>query len=170
MKPRKIKRFWLLGLVTMLLVIVGVALSILWPRLFPSSGVSDLYRRYEHNDHIRATEIHDFHINDTLAVETVLLQAATDSSWCALMVDFGASEEFIDFYKSNKEFFVGEGNNAISLYYVDRNNLRKRVPNSDPDSWPVILSHRKRTLCIFMTENSHIKEIIELSEIKKLKQ
>jgi hypothetical protein len=170
MKPRKIKRFWLLGLVTMLLVIVGVALSILWPRLFPSSEVSDLYRRYEHNDHIRATEIHDFRINDTLAVETVLLQAATDSAWCALLLDFGTPEELIEMYKTDKDFFVREDANAITLFYIDKVDIKKFLPSTNPDSRLVIASHWNRTLCIFMTEKNNIKETIELFEIKKLKK
>lgn len=169
MKPRKIKCFWLLGLVTMLLVIVGVALSILWPRLFPSSEVSDLYRRYEHNDHIRATEIHDFHINDTLAVETVLLQATTDSAWCALLLDFGASEDLIDMYKTDKESLVGENISSFFKFNIDKNNIKKSLPKSNPDSRRVIGSHAKRSLCIFMTDKKAEQENISLNELKKLK-
>ena len=89
MKPKKIKLFWALGLTATLLASATVALSILWPRLFPSLYVSDLYRRYENNEYIRATEIHNFRVNDTLAVETLLLEASTDSAWCALLLDFG---------------------------------------------------------------------------------
>ena len=155
--------------VAVCLVVAALVLVVKYhPRTVPIEECSQIYRDYADNPHIAVAFIKDFPVNDTLRVDVTTLQATTDSAWCALMADFGASEEFIDFYKSNKEFFVGEGNNAISLYYVNRNNLRQRVPNNDPDSWPVILSHRKRTLCIFMTENSHIKEIIELSEIKKL--
>ena len=50
MKPKKIKLFWALGLTATLVASATVALSILWPRLFPSLYVSDLYRRYEHNE------------------------------------------------------------------------------------------------------------------------
>ena len=34
-----------------LLAVTAVVLWRGWPHLFPSSEVSDLYRRYEHNDH-----------------------------------------------------------------------------------------------------------------------
>ena len=55
MKPKKIKLFWAVGLTVILLASATAALSMLWPRLLPSFYVSDLYRRYELNDYIRAT-------------------------------------------------------------------------------------------------------------------
>ena len=78
MKPKKIKLFWTLGLTATLVASATVALSILWPRLFPSLYVSDLYRRYENNEYIRATEIHNFRVNDTLAVETLRYAEGND--------------------------------------------------------------------------------------------
>ena len=151
-----------------LLAVTAVVLWRGWPRLFPSSEVSDLYRRYEHNDHIRATEIHDFRINDTLAVETVLLQAATDSAWCALLLDFGMPEEFIELYKSNKESFVGDALSSIVAFSIDKNNPQKHLPKDDPDSRLLVGSHAKKTLCIFMTDEKKDKESILLTETNKL--
>lgn len=153
-----------------LLAVTAVVLWRGWPHLFPSSEVSDLYRRYEHNNYIRATEIHDFQINDTLAVETVLLQASSDSAWCALLLDFGTPEELIEMYKTDKDFFVREDANAITLFYIDNVDIKKFLPSTNPDSRLVIASHRNRTLCIFMTEKNNIKETIELFEIKKIKK
>ena len=86
-------------LITLLLAVAAVATVVLWrawPHLFPSSDTTDLYRRYEHNDYIRATEIHNFHVNDTLSVDALLLEATTDSAWCALMVDYGIPEEMVE--------------------------------------------------------------------------
>lgn len=169
MKPKKIKLFWTLGLTATLLASATVALSILWPRLFPSLYVSDLYRRYEHNEYIRATEIHNFRVNDTLAVETLLLEASTDSAWCALLLDFGMPEEMIEMYKSNKEFFMSDGANSIIMLYRDKNNQKKILPSEDPDSRLVLASFSKQSMCVFLAEDNNKKEIIELSEIIKLK-
>ena len=169
MKPKKIKLFWTLGLTATLLASATVALSILWPRLFPSLYVSDLYRRYEHNEYIRATEIHNFPVNDTLAVETLLLEASTDSAWCALLLDFGMPEEMIEMYKSNKEFFMSDGANSIIMLYRDKNNQKKILPSEDPDSRLVLASFSKQSMCVFLAEDNNKKEIIELSEIIKLK-
>ena len=169
MKPKKIKLFWALGLTATLLASATVALSILWPRLFPSLYVSDLYRRYEHNEYIRATEIHNFPVNDTLAVETLLLEASTDSAWCALLLDFGMPEEMIEMYKSNKEFFMSDGANSIIMLYRDKNNQKKFLPSEDPDSRLVLASFSKQSMCVFLAEDNNKKEIIELSETIKLK-
>ena len=170
MKPKKIKLFWTVGLLVTLLASAAVSLSILWPRLFPSLYVSDLYRRYEHNDYIRATEIHNFHVNDTLSVDALLLEATTDSAWCELLEDFGTPEEMIELYLSNKDFFVGEGRNSILKFFRDKNDIRKFAPLTAPESRVVIASHSKKSLCIFMTENENQKEAICLNEVQKLKK
>ena len=169
MKPKKIKLFWALGLTATLVASATVALSILWPRLFPSLYVSDLYRRYENNEYIRATEIHNFRVNDTLAVDALLLDASTDSAWCALLLDFGMPEEMIEMYKSNKEFFMSDGANSIIMLYRDKNNQKKFLPSEDPDSRLVLASFSKQSMCVFLAEDNNKKEIIELSEIIKLK-
>ena len=159
-------------LITLTLSLLAVATVVLWrgwPRLFPSSEVSDLYRRYEHNDHIRATEIHDFQVNDTLAVATVLLQATTDSAWYALLTDFGMPEELIDFYKSDRDFLERDNANSILYFYVEKNNPQKRTLQTNPNSMFVVGSLIKKTICIFMTDDKTTKKIASFNEIKKLK-
>ena len=169
MKPKKIKLFWALGLTATLVASATVALSIFWPRLFPSLYVSDLYRRYENNEYIRATEIHNFPVNDTLAVETLLLEASTDSAWCALLLDFGMPEEMIEMYKSNKEFYVGEGRSSIIRIFINKYNPKERVPVADTNGWLTIGSFEKKSLSVFLTGEYSVKEIINKKEIKKLK-
>jgi hypothetical protein len=155
--------------VTLLLLSAAMALPTLWPRLFPSHYVSDLYRRYEHNPHIHTTEIHNFHVNDTLSVDALLLQADTDSAWCALLFDFGMPQELIELYNSDKSLFIGEDVNTITKTYIDKNNPKKHLTKVNTDSRLLIMSHAKKTISIFMTEEKNVKEKISLSEIKKLK-
>ena len=159
----------LIILLLSLLAVIAVVLWRGWPHLFPSSDVSDLYRRYEHNEYIRATEIHNFRVNDTLAVETLLLEASTDSAWCALLLDFGMPEEMIEMYKSKKEFYVGGGRNSITLLYIDNNIPPKRVPRTNPDSRLVICSHDSKSLCIFLTDEKEHDQLIKFIKIKQLK-
>ncbi|MBP5547179.1 MAG: hypothetical protein J6X59_07900 [Bacteroidales bacterium] len=167
MKPRYIKQLWLLWAVVVLLLAVGAALLPLWPRLFHSE-VSDLYRHYEHNPHIRATELHDFPVNDTLAVDVLLLEASSDSAWCALLSDFGMPKDLIDDYLANKEAFVSEKRNSLIKVTVNKNNIKQRLPIPDPDSRLTIGSYAKRSLCIFMTEDLNIKETICSTKVKHL--
>lgn len=154
--------------VTLLLLSAAMALPTLWPRLFPSHYVSDLYRRYEHNPHIHTTEIHNFHVNDTLSVDALLFQADTDSAWYTLLADFGSPEEIIELYKSDKEAFVGKGHHTIIFFFIDKNNPQKKLPRNDPDSRLVIGSHEKKSLLLFLAEDKTIKDAIGLGEVHKL--
>ena len=169
MKPKKIKLFWAVGLTVILLASATAALSMLWPRLFPSFYVSDLYRRYEHNDYVRATELHNFPVNDTLATDALLLEAATDSAWCELLADFGMPKSLIDRYTFDKKSLVSDGRNSITKFYMDKDNIKKRKSRKKPESRLVIASHTKRCICVFLTDEQKTKETISLTEIKKLK-
>ena len=78
-------------LITLLLSLLAVAAVVLWrgwPTLFPSPSVSDLYRHYEHNPHIRATYLRNFPVNDTLFVDVTLLQATDSTGWETLRENF----------------------------------------------------------------------------------
>ncbi len=159
-------------LITLLLAAAAVAAVVLWrgwPHLFPSSDTDDLYRRYEHNDYIRATHLKDFQVNDTLATDALLLEAATDSAWCELLADFGMPKSLIDRYTFDKKSLVSDGRNSITKFYMDKDNIKKRKSRKKPESRLVIASHTKRCICVFLTDEQKTKETISLTEIKKLK-
>ena len=161
----KKRHYILLAIVAVgLLVCAGVALR---PRQLPPEECSQLYRDYADNPHVAVAFIKDFPVNDTLRVDVTTLQASTDSAWYALLRDFGASEEFIEWYQSNKANLVNDRQNSIFLFSMDKNNPQKRLSENDPDSRLVIGSYAKRTLCVFMTEKK-IRETIIISETKKL--
>jgi hypothetical protein len=158
--------------ITLLLAVAAVATVVLWrawPHLFPSSDTTDLYRRYEKNESIRATELHNFQVNDTLAADALLLEAATDSAWCELLADFGMPKSLIDRYTFDKKSLVSDGRNSITKFYMDKDNIKKRKSRKKPESRLVIASHTKRFICVFLTDEQKTKETISLTEIKKLK-
>lgn len=66
-------------------VVLAVLLA---QRSIPAAEASDLYRRYEHSEHISATFIKDFPIDDTLRLDVTLLQATDSAGWEALRRDF----------------------------------------------------------------------------------
>lgn len=156
--------------VAVCLVVAALVLVVKYhPRTVPIEECSQIYRDYADNPHIAVAFIKDFPVNDTLAVDVTTLQATTDSAWCALLLDFGTPQEMIDDYNSNKEFNEGEDASTIILFYRDKNDLKKRIPNNHPGSRLVIASYNRRTLCIFMTEDNKQKDIIGLTQIKDLK-
>ena len=158
--------------ITLAIIAVGLAVCagfFLFPRQLTPEECGALYQRYKDAEGIDASFIKDFPVNDTLATDALLLEAATDSAWCALLLDFGTPQEMIDDYNSNKEFNEGEDASTIILFYRDKNDLKKRIPNNHPGSRLVIASYNRRTLCIFMTEDNKQKDIIGLTQIKDLK-
>ncbi len=159
--------------ITLAIIAVGLAVCagfFLFPRQLTPEECGALYQRYKDAEGIDASFIKDFPVNDTLTTDALLLEAATDSAWCTIMVDFGVPEEFIELYISNKDNFINDERNSICEFYRDKNNMKKFLPLDNPDSRIVIGFHAKKTMCIFMTDNPDLKDIISFNEIKKMKK
>ena len=168
MRPNK---YIAIAVVLICLLATGVGVVKLCRYYLPQEGTTcALFERYKDNPYVKACLLRDFHVNDTLSVDALLLEATTDSAWCELLEDFGTPEEMIELYLSNKDFFVGEGRNSILKFFRDKNDIRKFAPLTAPESRVVIASHSKKSLCIFMTENENQKEAICLNEVQKLKK
>ncbi len=136
----------------------------------PHEGPTDaLYEKYKDNPQVKASLLHDFRVNDTRAVDALLLEASTDSAWCALLLDFGMPEEMITDYISNRDFFMGEGRSSIIRIFINKYNPKERVPVADTNGWLTIGSFEKKSLSVFLTGEYSVKEIINKKEIKKLK-
>lgn len=166
------KKHKIIGLLACLLA-VGLLLMVKYhQRTVPFEECSQIYRDYADNPHIAVAFIKDFRVgsanNDTLAVDVTTLHADSDSAWYALLLDFGTPEELFGLYKSNSQIFVGEDISSIVMFHIDKDNPRKRLPSTHPDSRLVIGSLRERSLSVFMTDDDSLKQTIGLSETKKL--
>ncbi len=166
-KNRKILRWGVFLLLCLLAATVPAAL-VYRSHTLPLSQCSELYRSYLGNPHIRAAFIKDFPINDTLSVDALTLQADSDSAWCELLTDFGMPKEYMELYLTNKELFVGEGVNAITLFYIDKDNPKDRKLKNNPDSRLTIIDHATQSLCVFLTEEPLLKEEIGFIKTQKL--
>lgn len=170
MKPRKIKLFWWLATALPLLLAALLMLPALWPRTLDPEECSELYLRYEHNPHINATELHDFPIDDTLAVDVTILQAIDSTGWDDLMHLFGFPEEMIDDYYIFMSQKDSQQRNQFASFSVDKDDFSKRLPVNDPSSRKVIVSYKKQTFSFFHTDKQKIKDCIEKKEFKDLKK
>jgi len=139
------------------------------PRQLPLEECSPEYLRYKDAPGIRASFVKNFPINDTLAVNVLLLEATSDSAFCALLRDFGEAEDLINLYITNRELFVGEDVNAIEVFCIDKNDTKKHLPRATPGSRLVIGSYKKKSLCVFNVEEKSIKDLISLTHIQNLK-
>ena len=153
MKPRYIKRLWLLWAVVVLLLAVGAALLPLWPRLFHSE-VSDLYRRYEDNPHIRATELHDFPVNDTLALDVLLLQATDSLGWETLKTDFNIvtlSPQALQMLKNSKS--------SVGVRMTPKNDIGAPGDTVNLDNnYLLAIDNLEHSVGIFYTKNDQERE------------
>ncbi len=129
-----------------------------------------LYEKYKDSPGIKASYLRDYPIDDTLALDALLLEASSDSAWCALLSDFGAPKDLINLYNTQRHLFVDEGVNSIEIFYIDTNDTRKRLPRAEPGSRLVIGSYKEKSMCVFMTEEKSDKEIICLTKIKDLRK
>lgn len=161
------KKKYILPIVLGLLALGTLFALRTWPRTLDAEQCGELYRKYAATPGIHASFIKDYPVNDTLAVDVIQLQASSDSTWCALLLDFGASEELIDLYRSEKNLLVGEGYHSGMVFYIDINNSKNRLPPDNPDSRLVIGSLAKRSLCVFMTADTQFKELIFYNELDK---
>ena len=165
----KKNRYITLSIVLLCLLVALAGGVRLFRYYLPHEGPTDaLYEKYKDNPQVKASLLHDFRLNDTLAVDALLLEASTDSAWCALLLDFGMPKEMLEDYLSDKKSFEGTGTNIITLFTIDKNNPQKSLPREEPDSRVVSVSFAKKSLCVFMTEDKTIKETISDGEIHKI--
>ena len=79
------KRTYFKVLTLVLLLAAAVPpLVIWWPRITPFHKVSDLYHRFEDNEHVDASFVKDFKVNDSVTVDVTVLKAMDDSGWALI--------------------------------------------------------------------------------------
>ena len=79
---------WPATLTLCLLIVLGALAVKLWPRTVPFEQCSEVYKKYAGVDGVDATFLKDFRVNDSVAVDVVLLEARTDSAWGMLLQEF----------------------------------------------------------------------------------
>ncbi len=149
MKRNKIIRFWIV--VLLLLVVEALALSAGWwaPRLFPRCYVSDLYRRYEHADGIRASFLKDYPVNDTLRLDVTLLEATTDAGWDRLKTNFNILE-----LVPVQQEMLKKNHAYVSTRRVPRNAPGQTIDKTNPDNNIIrVTDYANHAIAFFHTNN-----------------
>ncbi|MCR4811971.1 MAG: hypothetical protein K5867_05170 [Bacteroidales bacterium] len=144
------KRRWIITIVACLALLVVGLVVLLRPRIVSTNETSELYRRYEKSEHITASFVKDFRVNDAVKVDVTMLEAKNDSTWSQLLDDF-------NIYQMTPE--------EIALYGSDQyTNVSVSIrPNYDykgiPDSNRILndivsIYHPQRQLCVFHTSGN----------------
>ncbi len=140
-------------------VVLAVLLA---QRSIPAAEASDLYRRYEHSEHISATFIKDFPIDDTLCVDVTLLQATDSAGWETLLSLFGikdAPQRLNDMY--------AEGRDIVTLSLTPRDHPDLPMDKSNLLNNNVVATSRvHHTISIFETKTEQEIDAVLHSKYK----
>ena len=128
---------WPATLTICLLIVLGVLAVKLWPRTVPFEQCSEVYKKYAGADGVDASFLKDFRVNDSVAVDVVLLEARTDSAWGMLLQDFNITpppqevteimgDDCIDIWAAPKKDYslpmdsILLNNDLIAMSWTDR--------------------------------------------------
>ena len=156
------KRRLLIVLLFSLLAVGGVAVWRWWPRLFPSGEVGELYRRYESSEHVRASYIRGFRVNDTLRLDVTTLQARDSVGWERLKEDFHIPPA-PEFYQRRIE----QGKDLVSVRLAPKGAPSLPADTVDVSNNNVMaISRLHRTVSIFYTQTEAEQKAICNNQLK----
>ena len=141
------KRYWL---ITLVLCVVGVTTVLAvryWPRIVHPGEPSGLYLRYKDN-HIRASFIKDFRVNDSLTLDVTILEARDSVGWDQMKNDFKIKP-----LPSNIEKVLAE-KNAISHHHVPKDTPDATLDTIDLlNNDHLVIKHKTQTFYIFQSRS-----------------
>ena len=137
-------------LLVVLCSLAGAAAYIVWPRTVPFSECSELYQRYADNEHVAASFVRNYRINDTLTLDVTLLQATDSAGWQQLIEDFEIPAESIESAAKS----VAAGRNLLTI-----------LGNKVTDTQIPVASYRDKYICAFHTRDKEQKEKVKLQVI-----
>lgn len=153
--PKKIRRFWLLVGIILLVELAAITLWKRWYWFFPTGQVSEVYTKYAGTDGINVAFFKDYRINDSVFVDVTLLEATDSVSWTTLKKDFEVPDPSPDFQQ-----FIDNGEDLIGVKLIPKSTTTDTILDSYSNNL-LAISHLKRTLTVF-----HIKNKEELNAVR----
>ena len=145
------KHYFILSALGIILIAL-LALNKGLPKDSPPEECSPIYHKYLNDPDINATFLKDFRINDTLALNAIILQPSNPDGWHRLAYDFN----FLD----KKDFYLS-GKRGLSNFLIPKNLPDSTpysgvpIPSDSLSSFPdfVSIALHKQQICIFHTNN-----------------
>ncbi len=153
--PKKIRRFWLLVGIILLVELAAITLWKRWYWFFPTGQVSEVYTKYAGTDGINVAFFKDYRINDTVFVDVTLLEAKDSVIWTTLKKDFEVPNPPPDVQQ-----FIDNGEDLIYVKVIPKSTTTDTILDSYSNNL-LAISHLKRTLTVF-----HIKNKEELNAVR----
>ena len=133
--------------ITLLVVLCSLAVAaayIVWPRTVPFSECSELYQRYADNEHVAASFVRNYRVNDTLTLDVTLLQATDSAGWQQLIEDFNI--HILDAIQKE----VDENRDIVTSRKIPANP----ADSTDNRKYVMAITYLNRNICIFHTQNN----------------
>lgn len=144
------KRRWTITLLAIPVAVLVAMLLTYRHHTVPLEQCSELYRRYQTVEGVKASYIKDFPVNDTLRVDVVLLEATTDAGWDTLHAHFSLVEESPEFRQ-----LLEEGRFQTLSRLVLRENPSLPMDETNPDNNIVrSIDYVNHTIALFYTKNN----------------
>lgn len=145
--PKKIRRFWLLVGIILLVELAAITLWKRWYWFFPTGQVSEVYTKYAGTDGINVAFFKDYRINDTVFVDVTLLEAKDSVIWTTLKKDFEIPNPSPDFQQ-----LIDSGKDLIYVKVIPKSTTTDTILTPYPND-VLAFSHLKRSLIVFHTKN-----------------
>ena len=149
MNTNQTKRFWIRCTVALLLLFGAILFVGMLPTIFPSLYVSEVYKKYADDEHVAATFLRNFRVNDSVTVDVTLLKARDDEGWERLQKDFNATPppppEVIE--------ILGEDFDGVEVWLAPKNNYALPMDSVLLNNDLLSISFKNKSICIFDTES-----------------
>ena len=162
MNTNQTKRFWIRCTVALLLLFVGILFVGMLPTIFPSLYVSEVYKKYADDEHVAATFLRNFRVNDSVEVDVTLLEARDDEGWERLQKDFNATPpppEVIE--------ILGENSDEVWVWLAPKSNYALPIDSVMLNNDVLSISFEKRQICIFAIENEQQIKAVSIHQFEE---
>lgn len=160
---KKTRTFWTVVALILVMEVATVLVVRYWYDIFPPRNVGVLYKHYEDNEHIDASFIKGYRINDTLRLNVTVLVAKDSIGFSQLLNDFNIQTPeqhsmFLDsIYRANNmpiphdfrtlpsvKFFVAPRNDPFNL-------IHEKGRQHSSDDYQMVFRYSDSTIYTFDT-------------------
>ena len=141
---------------TGILLAVSVPLAVLLrvvPRTVPYEQCSEVYKKYAEVEGVRASFVKDFWLNDSVAVDVVLLEATDSAGWVRMQKGLGIVPR-------PPEVEAVSDTNAIDTWLASKDDYTKGKDSVKQNNDLIAVSYYKRKVSVFILESEEQEDAI----------
>ena len=153
---------FLFPIVCVAVVCATVALLRMEPRTVPYEQCSEVYKRYAEVEGVRASFVKDFWLNDSVAVDVVLLEATDSAGWVRLQRDLAITP-------IPPEAAAIMNNNSVNIWLASKQDYSMRTDSVVLNNDLIAMQYFKRSIAIFNINSEEQMEAILFYQSNSIK-